>query len=43
MDQSENKPCGLYFSKVLFEGLIFGGAYIRRALSKEGDLRYKID
>ena len=43
MDQSENKPRGLYFSKVLFEGLIFGGAYIRRGLSKEGDLRYKID
>ena len=28
---SENKPRGLYFSKVLFEGLIFGGAYIRTA------------
>ena len=27
---SENKPGGLYFSKALFEGLIFGGAYIRR-------------
>ena len=24
---SENKPRGLYFSKALFEGLIFGGAY----------------
>ena len=23
------KPQGLYFSKALFEGLIFGGAYIR--------------
>ena len=27
---SENKPRGLYFTKALFEGLIFGGAYIRR-------------
>ena len=27
---SENKPRGLYFSKALFEGLISGGAYIRR-------------
>ena len=26
---SENKPRGLYFSKALFEGLIFGGAYGR--------------
>ena len=25
---SENKPRGLYFSKALFEGLFFGGAYI---------------
>ena len=25
---SENKPRGLYFSKTLFEGLIFGGAYL---------------
>ena len=33
----------LYFSKALFEGLIFGGAYIRRALSTEGNLRFKID
>ena len=43
MDQSENKPRGLYFSKVLFEGLIFGGAYIRRGLCTEGNLRFKID
>ena len=43
MDQSENKPRGLYFSKVLFDGLIFWGAYIRGGLSKKGDLRYKID
>ena len=36
-------PRGLYFSKALFEGLIFGGAYIRRGLSTEGNLRFKID
>ena len=40
---SENKPRGLYFSKALFERLIFGGAYIRRGLSTEGNLRFKID
>ena len=34
---------GLYFSKALFEGLIFGEAYIRRDLSTEGNLRFKID
>ena len=37
---------GLYFSNALFEGLtncIFGGAYIRRGLSTEGNLRFKID
>ena len=28
---------------VLFKRLIFGGAYIRRGLSKEGNLRFKID
>ena len=33
----------LYFSKPLFEGLIFGGAYIRKGLSTEGNLRFKID
>ena len=33
----KNKPRGLYFSKALYEGLIFGGAYL------EGDLRFKID
>ena len=27
------KPQGLYFSKALLEGLIFGGAHIRRGLS----------
>ena len=38
-------PCiyGLYFSKALFKGLIFGGAYIRRGLSTDGNLRFKID
>ena len=40
---SENKPGGLYFSKALFEGLIFGGAYLRRGLYMEGNLRFKID
>ena len=39
----ENKPRDLYFSKALFEELIFGGAYIRRGLSTEGNLRFKID
>ena len=29
---SENKPWGLYFSKALFEGLIFGGACVRREI-----------
>ena len=38
----ENKPQGLCFSKALFERLIFGGAYIRRGLSTEGNLRFKI-
>ena len=32
-----------YFSKALFELLIFGGAYIRRGLSTEGNLRFEID
>ena len=40
---SVNKPRGLYFSKAPFEGLIFGGAYIRRGLSTEGNLRFKTD
>ena len=40
---SRNTPRGLYFSKALFEGLIFGGAYIRRGLSTEGNLCFKID
>ena len=42
-ENSENKPGGLCFSKAPFEGLIFGGAYIRRGLSTEGNLRFKID
>ena len=39
----ENKPRGLYFSKAPFEGLIFGGAYIRRGLCTGGNLRFEID
>ena len=34
---------GLIFFKGHFWGLIFGGAYIRRGLSMEGNLRFKID
>ena len=41
--EAEYKPWGLYFSKALFEGLIFGGTYIQRGLSMEGNLRFKID
>ena len=37
------KPRGLYFSKAVFEGLIFGGADIWKGLSTEGNLRLKID
>ena len=33
----------IIFSKALFEGLIFGGAYIQRSLSTERNLRLKID
>ena len=40
---SEIKPRGLYFSKAPFEALIFGGAFIQRDLSAEGNLRFKID
>ena len=36
-------PRGLHFSKAIFEGLIFGGAYIRRGLSTAGSLRFKSD
>ena len=32
-----------YFSKSVFEGLNFGGAYTRSGLSTEGNLRFKID
>ena len=32
----------VYFQP-FFEGLIFGGAYIRRGLPKEENLRFKID
>ena len=32
-----------YRKKALFEGLIFGWAYIRRGLFTEGNLRLKID
>ena len=28
---------------ILFEGLVFGGAYIRRGSSMEGNLRLQID
>ena len=34
---------GLIFSKALFEGFIFGGSFIRRGLSTEGNLCFKID
>ena len=36
-------PGAYIFLKALFEGLIFEGAYIRRGLSTEGNLRFKID
>ena len=39
----ENKPQGLYFSKTFFEWIIFGGAYIWKGLSTEGNLCFKID
>jgi len=39
----KNKHRSLYFSKALFQGLIFGGAYIRSGFSTEGNLRFKID
>ena len=37
------EPWSLYFSKALFKALNFGGAYIRRGLSTEGNSRFKID
>ena len=36
-------PGAYIFSKALFEGLIFGGAYIRRGLSTDGKLCFKSD
>ena len=36
-------PRGLRFSEALFEGLIFGGAYIQRGLCTEGNLCFKIN
>ena len=36
-------PGACIFQRPFFEGLIFGGAYIRRGLSREGYLRFKID
>ena len=38
----ENNLRDLYFSKPVFEGLIFGWAYIRRGLYREGNLRLKM-
>ena len=35
--------CYVSETKAPFEGLIFGGAYIRWSLSTEGNLRFKID
>ena len=36
-------PGAYIFLKALFKGLIFGGAYIRRGLSTEENLRFKTD
>ena len=33
----------IFCKGAIFEGLIFGGAYIRRGLSTEGNLRFEID
>ena len=41
----ENKPWGLYFSKALFEGLIYGGKFAfenQLGLYREGNLRSKL-
>ena len=44
MQNSEHKPRGLYFSKSLVRSLFLElVAYIRRGLSTEGNLRFKID
>ena len=39
----KQSPGVIFFKGPSFEGLIFGGAYIRRGLSTEGNLRFKID
>ena len=39
----EKKPGAYIFQRPFFEELIFGGAYIQRGLSIEGNLRFKID
>ena len=39
----KSSPGAYIFSKAFFEGLIFGGAYIRSDLCTEGNLRFKID
>ena len=36
-------PWAYIFQRPFFRGFIFGGAYIRRGLSTEGNLRFKID
>ena len=36
-------PGAYIFQRSFLEGLIFGGAYIQRGLSTEGNLRFKID
>ena len=36
-------PGAYIFQRPFLAGLIFGGAYIRRGLSTEGNLRFKID
>ena len=38
----ENKPKGLYFSKALFERLIFGGAYLRREICVSKSIRLAV-
>ena len=36
-------PGAYIFQRALFEGLIFVGAYIRRGICTEGNLRFQID
>ena len=44
IENSENKPRDVYFSKALFEGLICGGASIfAGAYLRGGNLRFNID